>query len=259
MKLKKGKFLWAVLFFVLSLSSCKALRNKNALFTAKTDNITDTLLTVHSVNDKGEPDLIYRIQPTDELIIRNLQNTEFGVQSGVSSALTTAPSFYVESDGTVLLPVIGKIALAGLTRREARNKLQELYAQKLLKDPIIDLSIVNMKVSVLGEVKVQGLYSLERDNTTLTDIISQAGGLTPSADPKNVRIIRGEKSNPEIIYVNLKNINSLAHKKLILQKNDILYIEPKRSSVEAIQNSTTIIQPLVILLNVVTLIFTLSR
>jgi len=254
----KGTQLLAFAFVLLFFTSC-ASRYKNALFTSKTDIITDTLKTVFVVNDKGPEDIYYKIKPGDQLAVKNIQNLEFGAQQASSGTTGGAApsSFIVENDGTVNLPVIGKTDLSGLTRREATLKLQQLYA-KSLKDPIIELHIVNLKVTILGEFKTPGNYLLEKDQTTLIDILGLTGGLTEKAQPKSIKIIRGERTNPEIIYINLKDINSLANPKLVLQNNDLIYAEPKRTN-ESLQNSMTYIQPIILLLNTAVIIFNLSR
>jgi polysaccharide export outer membrane protein len=151
--------------------------------------------------------------------------------------------------------------VAGLSRREATAKIEAIYKEKLLPDPIIDLSIVNLKVTLLGEFNKQGNFLLERDNTTLIDIIGEAGGITKTADPKTCKIIRGDRSNPEIIYVNLNDINSLASKKLTLQNNDIIVLQTTKGAAlsERLQRFNNIVQPLLVVVNLAVLIFTISR
>ncbi|MCX2575941.1 polysaccharide biosynthesis/export family protein [Pedobacter sandarakinus] len=255
----------AVIFF----SSC-SLRRERALFNAPTDLVTDTLKQVYVVNDQGIGDLYYRIKANDLLAVRNVQNPEFGAvgggvqgQSGSSSAgnSSSPQSYQVELDGKVNLPAIGKVAVAGLTRREAAIKLQDLYQAKLLKDPIIEVNIINLKVTLLGEFARQGNFLLEKDNTTLIDIIGEAGGISKTADPKSLKIIRGDRANPEIIYVNLNDINSLASKKLILQNNDILYLQTTKSAAlsEKMQSINSLVQPLLVVINVALLILTVTK
>ena len=252
--LKKHKHFLFLLISIFLFSSC-ATRYKDALFTSKTDAITDTLRTVYVVNDNGSKDSYYRIKANDQLVIKNLQDVEFGAkESSSGSAAPSTVSFFVETEGYVLLPVIGKVQVAGLTRRQATQKVQELYEKKLLKDPIIELKVINLKVTLLGEFKSPGNYLLEKDNTTLIDVLGQAGGITEKADPKRFKIIRGDRTNPEIIYANLKDINSLSSPKLILQNNDILYIEPKTLSTEKLQTVMTYVQPALIILNTLVLL-----
>jgi polysaccharide export outer membrane protein len=256
----------AFLLLILLLASCSA-RKDYSLFNAPTDIVTDTIKQVYVVNDQGI-ESAYRIKTNDLLAVRNLQNKYFGgtgtggVATGITVDAKTITSYEVEPDGNVNLPAIGKVAVIGLTRREAASKIQDLYKDSVLNQPIIELSIVNLKVTVLGEFSKQGNFLLEGDNTTLIDIIGEAGGITKNADPKTLKIIRGNRSNPEIIYVNLNDINSLAaSKKLVLQNNDIIYLQQTKSGALAgkLQGINNVLQPFLVIVNLGVLIFTLTR
>lgn len=264
-------FLFASLI-TASLFSC-GVRKERTLFNAPSDIVTDTIKQVYVVNDQGISDAYYKIKINDQLAIRNVQNFEFGATTGSGSATVSANqnvsggsvqnvlSYPVDLDGKVNLPAIGKVEVAGLSRREAAIKLQDIYKNKLLKEPIIELSVVNLKVTLLGEFGKQGNYLLERDNTTLIDIIGEAGGISKTADPKTLKIIRGDRTHPEIIYVNLNDINSLASKKLILQNHDIIVLQPTKSAAtsDKLQSLNNILQPLLVVVNLAVLIFTVTR
>lgn len=255
-----------LIFTILLLLSACSARKEKTLFNASTDIVTDTIKQVYVVNDQGLGDLYYKIKVNDILAVRNVQNKEFGSTNSIAATASSGSTsnviaYPVDNDGKVNLPAIGKIAVAGLTRKEVTAKLQAIYEEKQLVDPIIEVSIVNVKVTLLGEFMKQGNFLLERDNTTLIDILGEAGGITKTADPKTLKIIRGDRSNPEIIYVNLNDINSLASKKLILQNNDIIVLQPTKSSVlgEKLQSFNNIIQPLLVVINLGVLIFTFTR
>ncbi len=260
-KFNKATFLFTCICLTLLFSSCSS-RYRNALFTSTSDVLADTINTVHVVNASQQKTDVYRIQAHDVLAIRNLQDISYistGENSGAASSPTT---FNVEEDGGIVLPVLGKVIVSGLSRKEAADKIQKLYKDNLLKDPIIELSIVNLKVTMLGEFGSQGAFLLENENTSLIDIISKAGGLSPRADPKSLKIIRGDRSNPEIIYVNLRNINSLASPKLILQNNDIIYIEPLgvyNRSEKVNSFSTSVLQPILLAINFALVIYNLTK
>lgn len=253
--------------FLLILNSCSA-RKEHSLFNADSDMVTDTIKRVYVVNDQGISDNYYKIKVGDQLSVRNLQNPEFGSigttasnVSSISGGSTSVLSYPVESDGMVNLPAIGRVEVAGLSRREAALKIQDIYKTKLLKDPIIELMVVSLKVTLLGEFGKQGNFLLEKENTTLIDIIGEAGGITKTADPKTLKIIRGDRSHPEIIYVNLSDINSLASKKLVLQNNDIIIIQQTKSfaTSEKLQSLNNFVQPILVVLNLGILIFSLTR
>jgi len=225
-----------------------------------------------SVSAQKAPTLVrYRIQPQDILQIRNLQNISY-IIGDAPSATTAAPggsggsspqgqNFQVEEDGNVALPVIGRVQVEGLTRQEASDKIEELYKKSLLKDPIIELKIVNLKITILGEVKTPGNYPLIKDKTTLIELIGEAGGLTDKANEANVEIIRGDPAHPSVSRIDLSNIRSLSNPDGILQNGDIIYIAKNNRAIQTdkITTFSTIIQPALIVLNTVLIIFTLAR
>jgi len=157
----------------------------------------------------------YHIKPQDILQVRNLQDIKYivnesPVNANVSgSSSSEGETFQVEEDGTVALPVIGHVHVTGLTRVEAQRLVEDLYRKTLLKNPIIALKIVNLKVTVLGEIKAQGNYPLTKDKTTLIELIGEAGGLTDKANEKNIKIIRGDEKNPQVIVIDLNNMASI--------------------------------------------------
>lgn len=245
------------------LFSC-TVKNNNQLFSSPNDIVTDTISQVFVVNDLGS-DNIYKIKAQDQLLIRNLQDKNFLAPILIENQQNLITSeknqtFEVDATGTINIPLYGKVEVLGLTRREVREKLQKLFAKDQIS-PIIEVSVVNLKVTLLGEFKTQGNFLMEQDNLTLIDIIAEAGGLTENADLKTCKIIRGDRSNPEIIYVNLHDIKSLASKKLLLQNNDLIVIQAQNSYVVAkkIQNFNNYLQPVLVLLNLGLLIFTITK
>ncbi|MGI4751751.1 MAG: polysaccharide biosynthesis/export family protein [Janthinobacterium lividum] len=241
---------------LLFLCSC-SYRQQHVLF--KT-NVVAAVPVYNPVMASGNS--AYKIGPDDLLQIRNLQNINYIVnEQTVATVATPAPAYQVEEDGTVALPVIGRVMVSGLTRFQASRKIESLYKEKLLKDPIIDLKIINLKVTVLGEIRTQGNYLLLKDKTNLVDIIGEAGGLTEKANEKTIQIIRGDKAHPQIIIADLNDIRTLANPELNLQNNDIIYIAQNNRTVrnEATQNVSGIMQPILVLLNTALIIFTLTK
>lgn len=261
----KNILLISVSVLILSACSASKARREKTLFNSPSDYVTDTIKRVYVVNDQGMGDLYYRIKVNDLIAVKNKQNKEFLANTQTTAtnvAETNVVTYPVENDGTVNLPAVGKVVLAGLTRREATEKLQQILEKNQLNKPIIEVTIVNVKVTLLGEFNTQGNFLLERDNTSLVEIIGQAGGInTQTADPKTLKIIRGDRNNPEIIYVNLNDINSLASKKLILQNNDIIVLQSTKNLAltQKLQNFNNVMQPLLVIINLGVLIFSFTR
>lgn len=169
-------------------------------------------------------------------------------------------TYLVEADSTVALPMLGHVKVAGLSRAEAAHQIETLY-RKELKDPIIELKIVNLKVTLLGEVKNQGIYVLSKDYTSLVEIIGTAGGLTDKADGKNIKIIRGNLQTPQVFELDLSDLKTLSDPRIMLQNNDIIYVAQHKKAIQTqkLQSVSAVLQPILTLLNTVLIIYTLTR
>ncbi|MGV8879803.1 MAG: polysaccharide biosynthesis/export family protein [Sphingobacteriaceae bacterium] len=245
-------------FLIISLLCSCAYKQQQILFEA-THAQADSL---HKVTDTAT--VKYKIQSQDILEIKNLQNIQYIAADQAGSNIiagSQGPTYQVEEDGTVALPAIGRVSVAGLSRMEASRKIEGLYRKDLLKNPIIDLKIVNLKVTVLGEIGKQGNYILTKDKTTLIAIIGEAGGLTEKSNEKNIKIIRGDKKDPQVTVINLSDIKTLSSPEIILQNNDIIYIAQNKKTVRTaqLQNLSSILQPAIIILNTALIIYTLTR
>lgn len=258
-----GTFFYLILICgIFTYTSC-SYKQQQVLF-EQPNPAKDTTRTDRLSGGNGTTD--YRIKSQDILQIRNLQNARYivddvptiggGISSGGSSGGTT---YQVEDDGSVALPVIGHVQIAGMTRAEAAKHIEDLYRNSLLKDPIIELKIVNLKVTMLGEVKLQGNFPLVKDKTTLVEMIGEAGGLTEKANEKTIKIIRGDPNNPQVTQVDLNKIKTLSDPAIILQNNDIIYVSQNRRAIknDQLTNLSTTIQPALIILNTALIIYTL--
>ncbi|MEO5911208.1 MAG: polysaccharide biosynthesis/export family protein [Pelobium sp.] len=255
------------LFFLLSIiffSSCGSYQ-KNILFNSKYDVLADTAKTVYVANDKHKPlneDYILRVG--DRIAFKNLQDVKLVTENSkldLKDGSEVKSGYLIEKDSMVFLPVVGNIKLAGFSRSEARNIINERYAAKLLKDPMIDIYILNFSVTILGEFNTQGKIYLETEPTDIIDVLGLAKGVSLIADVQKLKIIRGNLQNPEIIYVNLSDINSLASNKIYLQNKDILYLPAKKSfyKSETTRTNINLIQPLILVLNTILVLYNITR
>jgi polysaccharide export outer membrane protein len=137
-------------------------------------------------------------------------------------------SLLVKEDGTVFVPNAGHIELAGLTLREAQNKLTQALAV-VIDNPQIDLTPVEIRSKrfyVLGEVKMPGGYPIYK-SMTLREALSLAGGTTEYSLLENAYLSRGGKAYPIDIYGMLTSSGNDVY----LQANDVLYIPSQTTSV----------------------------
>jgi polysaccharide export outer membrane protein len=138
--------------------------------------------------------------------------------------------YLVNESGSIHLPLIGDVKVAGFTTAQVTDQLGTSLLT-YLKDPVINIRIVNFKVYVYGDVARPNAYTLQDEHTTITQALTLAGDLNVTALRKKVLLIRTE--NGERKYVNL----DLTSKKLFdspyfyLKNNDEIYVTPGRSKV----------------------------
>lgn len=105
----------------------------------------------------------------------------------VHNEAALAGEYPVLEDGTVLLPLIGLVPVAGVPFGDVVRQVRAAYAAELVGATIVLQPLV--RVRVLGEVRVPGLYLVDA-TFRLRDVLAQAGGLTPSAAADRVRLMR---------------------------------------------------------------------
>jgi polysaccharide export outer membrane protein len=256
---------FTVSVFVVFLSSCSYKQNQ-AYFERNSREVEA------GVKANNYQPIEYKVKAGDILQVRNLQSIKLITDDASSTGTSgSAPSggtagtgleYQVDSDGSIAVPVIGRVQVTGLSKLEIAKKLDELYRSNVLKNPIIDVRVINLKVTLMGEVKKPGNYSLLNDETTLMEMLGEAGGLTDKGNEKKVRIVRGGGlQGKQTIEVDLSDVASLSNPSTIMQNQDIIYVEQNRRAIrnEKLQNITTLAQPVLLLLNTALIILTLRK
>ena len=93
----------------------------------------------------------------------------------------------VSGEGTITLPLIGVVPVAGLTEQQTREEIQRRLQQSYMYDPQVSLFVQEYRsrqVAVIGAVNKPGLYNLAGEADTLLDMLSQAGGMQDTAAPR---------------------------------------------------------------------------
>lgn len=135
--------------------------------------------------------------------------------------------YTVDAKGCIDFPMLGIIQVKGLTRKQLSTMIKDrLIGDGLLKDPIVTVDFMNLKISVLGEVKAPGKYNIDRDQINVLEVISMAGDLTIYGKRDGVFVIR-EKDGGRITYkMDLRSAKIFSSPAYYLQQNDIVYVEP---------------------------------
>jgi polysaccharide export outer membrane protein len=165
-------------------------------------------------------------------------------------------SYLIDSEGFIQFPVVGAIQLGGLTRPEAVAKMVTVL-KKYIKDPKVNLRILNFKVTVSGEVKVPGIQNITSERITLIEALSMSGDLTEYGRRDNIMIIREKNGKKEIGRVDVTKADFINSPFYYLSQNDHVYVEPNKTKVNASSvgpNTGIIISAISLLLTVVAII-----
>jgi len=215
------------IFLIYSITGCsyKKLRDEYVYFNKteavsegrKPQNINRPMVT------KIEPvKFEYKIQPHDRLSIRVYKHPELstGTRDGLGESLL------VSSNGTIVMPLINEVTIAGLTQPEAQKKLEDLY-REYLKHPTVQLEVLNKRAFVLGEVNNPGPVELRNEQIPLLQLLSVAGDLTLRADKNSIMILKNYGDRVQTRVVSLINKDSIREANLMIKPNDIVYVIPK--------------------------------
>lgn len=137
-------------------------------------------------------------------------------------------SYLVNEDGTVKLPVLGRVNLNGLTIREAESKLEEMYSV-YYNEPFVMLRVQNNRVIISpGAGGTAQVITLVNANTTLMEALAMAGGVDGRGNSSEIKLIRENRDTGErqVFLVDLSTIDGLEAADMIVQANDIIYVEP---------------------------------
>lgn len=221
---------YLVLFIILSTIAC--VNTKQAAYFY---GINDT--TIESVNTKIPEPIIYQNDiltisvsspnPEADMIFNapNLLGTATG-NSAVGSLGSQTSGYLVGPEGFIQFPMLGKIKVSGLTKNQLKNQIaEELVNKKLLVDPVVNIRIINFRVTVMGEVRNPTVVSVPSEKLSLLEALGMAGDLTVFAKRDNILLIREENDKKIIRRINLNSTDLLNSPYYYLKSNDVVYVE----------------------------------
>jgi len=116
----------------------------------------------------------------------------------------------VSPQGTIELPIAGTITVAGLTEAQVHDALVKALS-RLVKDPQVDVFVktyASRQVAVVGMVNKPGLYTLNRRNESILDLIGQAGGMSDGAGSSIIFIPSSGKPNSAQLQASLASLQA---------------------------------------------------
>ena len=231
--MKKLSLFFTVSLLIALLSSCGSVKNIAYLQNSDTINY-----------EKSKYLYDAKIMPKDELTITvNTTNAEASLpfnllmqnayQQGrtLSTGGGTLMPYLVDTEGCINYPIIGRLHVAGLTKRECERLIQEKIQPYLAEseNPIVTVRMSSYSISVLGEVARPGSYMVSREEINVFEALAQAGDLTIYGVRDRVKLIRKDASGKKEIHtLNLNDADIVNSPYYYLQQNDVVYVEPNK-------------------------------
>ena len=186
-----------------------------------------------------------RLKPADQIYIKLtcsdeklLEDFAKGVIIGsangggmnMNSQLGSINGFTIDSKGEVVVPLIGKLQVAGLTTEECAHLIeQRIIEQGLITDPEVIVRLLNARVAVIGAVKSPGVISLTSERNTIVDVLAQCGDIDDSGHRYNVRLFREENGARKEYILDMTKSDVFQSPAYYVQQNDMIYVEPNKS------------------------------
>ena len=219
------RFRWGVLGVIVILTGCTI--NRDIMFKTPTDYVFNELPDSTEVQFRIQPNdvLQFRLFANDGFRMIDLVSDEGGVNARNLNRITF--SFLVEFDGLVELPLVGRVNVAGLTLREAEFMLEERYITYYNR-PFVQLSVGNRRVVIYpGGGADARVVTLDNNNTPLLEALAQAGGIAKRGNASKVKLFRRNEKNGRDVYMfDMSDIEGLQYGDLVMQADDIIYVEP---------------------------------
>lgn len=256
----KGKHLITAAIVCFLLSSCKIFY-PNEMFKQKDYQFFE--LAKKQIEE-------YIIQPGDEISLQVYSRDGFkliDVLGGVANTTgremadkpeNTVATYTVDNEGFAKLPVLGEFYVKGYTQSELESVLAQKYAG-LFVNPFVVLKVENRRVFVFKGATAM-VVQLNNYPTLLPEVLAKAGGLDRNVKAYNIKIIHGDLKNPQVRIVNLSTLEGMRTADLVMQSNDIVYVEQrKRFASDVLQEISPILTAVTVIFTTITLTKTLAK
>lgn len=242
-QMKNKLQLLAIAFFILICSSCSLYKDKGYQQVSYFQDIKSPGATQAIANFQP-----LKIQPADLLGINvnslspegnAVFNTSINRVNGNGlDASTTNPiyGFRVNANGQIQLPYVGSMTVAGMTTDEV-SKALAAKLQDYLKSPIVNVRILNFKISVLGDVQRPDTYNIQNEHININEALSLAGDLTITAKRNNILLVREENGQRQFFVIDLTKKDVFDSPYYYLHNNDVIYVDADKTKYDNVARS----------------------
>lgn len=190
-------------------------------------------ITVSSLSE--ESNLIFNFPNINAITTTNFPGSaNGGMQRNQPLGYLVDPLGYIE------MPLVGKMKITGLTLEESGALIKDKL-EKFLKEPTVNVRLLNHKFTVIGEVNKPGVYNLLDNHTTLIEVIGMSGDLTIYGRRDNVMLIRTTNGKREVVKIDLTSRNFLDSPYYFIQNGDMIYVETLKGKITSTDRTIQLI------------------
>ena len=160
------------------LSGCTSYKKVPYLQNSATVNVPAGEIPLYDARIMPKDLLTITVSTTDPQASVPFNLTVPTTVSQNSTSLTSQPvmqQYLVNNEGEIDFPVLGKLKISGMTKNECEAMLRDRLAPYLKETPIVNVRMVNYKISVLGEVKNPGTFTVSNEKVNVLEALAMAG------------------------------------------------------------------------------------
>ena len=233
--MKKIKSFLTLTIIIFICSCSKPL--KNLSYFKEGDPNAQNNIYVEPKIAKG--DILSIIISSDNPKASELFNLANIISSGNQSISNTLTSGYlVDEHGNIQVYQLGDIYIEGLTKFELTTTLKQKLST-YLQNPLVNIRLLNFKVTVLGEVNKPGTFSIPNEKVNVLEALGLAGDLTLFGERKTIQIVRNIDGKNEFAKLDLTNKEIFNSPYFNLRQNDIVYVDVNPRKVTNLDQTNT--------------------
>ncbi len=177
-----------------------------------------------------KPNYQYTLRQDDKVSISVWGQDELSVGSSYgiyNSNWVYGKWLLVDAKGNIEVPGFGTMKVSGLTVIQLKNRLRDSLRQRLVS-PVVDVKILNRKISVLGELRTPQEITLDKENNRLLDMVAKAGGFDDHANLKQIKVLRQVGPHLQVITINLTERGNYRFKNIPVYPGDVVIVPSRR-------------------------------
>jgi len=226
----------SLLVLIALLSSCVPGRHKGKFtyfnnLPKDTVYVTSNLQSQNDIRVKVNDVLSIKVSTRDDksniLFNQGVLSSSIQERSSASVDVLQSEGYRVDNQGNINFPVFGKINVLGKTLEEVEAQIADSIATQV-KNPIVNVKLLNIQVVVMGEVGKPGIIEVSGRKVTVLEAVGLAGDIKETGKKSEVLIIRNNKNTKEYARVNLTDVNVVSSPYFYVQQDDVIVVEPTR-------------------------------